>query len=257
MRTVLTTLALAVLVLVAGCAAPFAADAGSADRSDPLVGQVTTASATDGADRTGPVIAVSGVGRVSADADLAVVRVSVTATADTADAARSAVAADSERMREALRDAGVDDDAVRTVHYAIHPRYDYRAEERELVGYHAVHAYAVEVEPERAGEVIDVTVANGADTVEGVTFTLSDETRADLRERALTEAMTTARADADAIAAAAGLTVTGVQEASTVADYGYTPVYRVAEADAAGGSTSLEPGPVAVTATVQVTYTAN
>ena len=255
MRTVLTTFALAALVLVAGCAAPFAADGNGVDRTGPIVGQVTTA--TDDSDWPGPVISVSSTGRGAAESDHAVVRVSVTSTADTADAARSSVAADSERMREALRDAGVADDAVRTVNYAIYPRYDYRTEERELIGYQAVHAYAVEVAPDRAGEVVDVAVANGADTVDGVTFTLSEEARADLREQALTQAMTSARADADAIASAAGLTVTGVQEASTVADYGYMPVYRVAESDAAGGSTSFEPGPVTVTATVQVTYAAN
>jgi hypothetical protein len=251
MRTVLSTLALVVLVLVAGCAAPFAADADGANRPDPAVRQVTTG--TDAAP-SGPVVAVSATGRVSADPDLAVVRVSVTATADSADAARSSVAADSERMRAALRDAGVPDDAVRTVTYAVYPRYDYSGEERDVVGYRAVHAYSVEVPPERAGEVVDVAVANGASTVDGVAFTLSDEARADLRARALERAMTAARADADAVASAAGLTVTGVREASTVADDGYAPVYRTAEADAAGASTTLEPGPVTVTATVRVTY---
>ena len=227
MRTALSTLAIAVLVLLAGCAAPFAAD-------DPVVGQVTT---TDSA-VSGPAISVS-------------------ATAEGAEAARSAVAADSERMRTALRDAGAPDDAVRTVNYAIYPQYDYRSEEREIVGYRAVHAYAVEVAPERAGEVVDVAVGNGATAVEGVTFTLSDETRAELRAQALGAAMTSARANADAIAGAADLTVTGVHEASTVADYGYTPVFRAAESDAAGAQTTFEPGPVTVTATVQVTYAAN
>jgi uncharacterized protein YggE len=252
MRTAFSTLAVAALVLLAGCAAPFAVDAGTTDvaagATDPVVGQVSAAD--------GPVIGVSATGRVSAEADLAVVRVSVTATEDTAEAARAAVAADSERMRTALRDAGVADDAVRTTNYAIYPQYDYRSEERELTGYRAVHAYTVEVAPDRAGDVVDVAVGNGASTVDGVIFTLSEEVRADLRSQALTEAMTTARADADAIAAAADLSVTGVREASTVADYGYAPVYRAAESDA-GGSTTFEPGPVTVTAMVQVTYAAN
>lgn len=249
MRTALSTLAIAALVLLAGCAAPFAAD-------DPVVGQVTT---TDTA-VSGPVISVSATGSVSAEADLAVVRVSVSTTADSAEAARSTVATDSDRMRAALRDAGVPDDAVRTVNYAIYPQYDYRNEVNggpEIVGYRAVHAYAVEVAPERAGEVVDVAVGNGATTVEGVTFTLADETRAELRAQALEAAMTSARADADAIAGAADLTVTGVHEASTVADYGYTPVFRAAESADGGAATTFEPGPVTVSATVQVTYTAN
>jgi hypothetical protein len=252
MRTALPALALAALVLVAGCAAPFAVGADGEDRPDPVVRQVS-ADAGERAPPAGPTIAVSATGRASADPDLAVVRVSVTAEAASADAARSTVAADAERMRTALRDAGVPDDAVRTVSYAIAPRYDYGGDERSVVGYRAVHAYAVEVAPDRAGSVVDVAVANGASTVDGVTFTLSEEARADLRAQALDRAVTAARADADAIAAAAGLAVTDVREASTAADVGFRPVYRVAEADA-GASTTLEPGSVTVTASVHVTY---
>lgn len=228
--------ALAFLLVLAGCSGPLqSADSGAA------------------ADAT--TVDVTGTGQASADADLALVFVSVTARADTAEEARSIVAADVDRVRSALRASGVPDDAVTTASFRVSPRYDASERDPRLVGYTAVHAFRIEVAPDRAGEVIDLAVGNGADEVDGVRFTLRDETRAELRERALTRAVETARADADTVAAAADLTVTGVSQVSTSG--GFAPAFdaRVDEA-AGGGATTLEPGPVTVTATVSVTYTA-
>lgn len=239
-RSVPLVLALVLVVLLAGCTAPLQAG-GADDRTD---------------DADGPTIDVSGTGTASADADLAVVRVSVTARGDGADAVRGQVATDAESMRAALRDAGVPEDAVTTESFRVSPRYDRVNDTRELVGYEAVHAFRIEVAPDRAGEVVDVAVSGGADRVDGVGFTLTDETRADLREQALGEAVESARADADAIADAAGLTITGVDRAAAGGDF--SPVFQDRVAEGGGdAATSFEPGPVTVSATVSVTYTAD
>jgi hypothetical protein len=233
--------ALALLLLLAGCVAPLQSTG--------------TGTAADAAVTT---IDVSGTGEAAAEADLAVVSVAVSARADTADDARGAVATDVESMRTALRDAGVPDEAVTTAFFRISPRYEVIDREREVIGFEAVHAFRIETDPGRAGEVVDLAVGNGADRVDGIAFTLSDERRADLRERALTGAVEAARADADAVAAATDLSITGVASASTSG--GFVPVFdaRVAEdaAGRAGAPTTLEPGPVTVTATVSVSYTA-
>jgi hypothetical protein len=246
-RTLVLPVALSALLVLSGCLAPLQADGGTDVAS--------TQHASDA--HSGRTITVSGDGEVSTEADLAVLTVAVTATASSADDARAQVAERSETMRQALRDAGVPDDAVTTAYFRVGPQYNYDGKARNVTGYQAVHAYTVEVAPDRAGEVIDVAVGNGADEVQGVTFTLTDETRADLREEALNAAMDAARTDADTLADAANLTITGVHSVSTSG--GFTPVgTRVAyeTADAGGASTSFEPGPVTVTATVSVTYEA-
>lgn len=238
-RAYVVPIALAALVLLSGCLAPLQADGGSdAGASDPAT------------------ISATGSGEVTAEADLAVVSVSVTATADSADAARQQVATDAERMRQALRDAGIEDDAVETVAYRVNPEYDHSGDSRDIVGYRAVHTYKVEVEPDRAGDVVDVAVGNGADQIDNVAFTLTDETRAELREQAIGNAVDAARTDAEAVASASDLTLGDVRSAST--DGGFRPTYyeRAALEDTAGGGTSFEPGPVTVTATVSVTYEA-
>ncbi|RDI72136.1 SIMPL domain-containing protein [Halopelagius longus] len=239
-RAHLLPTALAALVLLSGCLAPLQTDGGS----------------DDGAAAGPATISASGSGEVTAEADLAVISVSVTATADSADAARKQVAEDADRMRQALRDAGVPDDAVETTDYRVDAQYDHSKESREVVGYRAVHTYSVEVEPARAGEIVDVAVGNGASEVGNVAFTLTEETRAELRQQAIERAMDAARTDAETMASASNLTLGDVRSAST--DGSNQPMYydRAVAETAAGGSTSFEPGPVTVTATVSVTYEA-
>lgn len=245
MRPILPVV-LAAVLFVAGCTAPLQTDGGP-----------TTA---DGEQNSS--ISVSGTGTASADPDLAVVSVRVSALEDDADAARDAVAEDSRAMFDALADAGVDTDgAVTTTFYRVAPEYDYRKDGRELVGYRAVHGYEVEVAPDQAGAVVDATVgaasgdAEDGIVVDGVQYTLTDETRAEVRAEALRTAVSAARTDADAIADAADLSITGVRTASTGGDFHPHPTPRIAEST--GGddaATTLHPGPVEVTATVSVTY---
>lgn len=226
------------LIALAGClAAPVETTSGAAPASN-----ATT-------------IHVTGVGQASAEADLAVVAVSVQAQAATADGARSQVASDAAQMRAALRAAGVADEAVRTTSFRLFARYNTTAGERTVVGYTAVHDYRVETAPDRAGEIIDVAVDNGADQIDGVAFTLSEATRETLREAVLTEAVRTARTDAETIAMAANRSITGVEEITIGDAGGPTPELRFDEVRGSAGTT-IEPGPVTVQARVQVTYTA-
>lgn len=228
------TLLVALAVVLAGCSAPL---------------QTGTGMETDAT-----TISVSATGTANAEADLAVVSLTVEATADTADDARAQVATGVADVRSALADAGVSAENVTTTGYGISPVYDFSNGNRTLRGYQAAHSLAVEVAPDRAGEAIDVAVGAGATRVDGVAFTLTDERRAELRATALDRAMAAARTDADGIADATDLSVTGVESASTSADYGPYPLTRVADES---GGTVLTPAPVSVSVSVSVTYRAN
>lgn len=239
-RRVLTAAVLALLLVTAGC-----------------LGTTVTAQ-TDGSTNSSDVrtIDVSGQGTVSAPPDLAEIQVAVEVRADTADEARAQAAEDVATMRDALRELDIPDESVRTVSFHVGPEYDYSGNSRELVGYRAYHAFLIETDVDRAGEVIDATVASGATRVNGVQFTLTEDTRRELRNEALTQAMSKARADAETIASAAGVSVGTLQSAST-ADVNYPrPVPYAVEAAAGDGAsrTVVEPGPIEVTATVSVSY---
>ncbi|MFC6940147.1 SIMPL domain-containing protein [Salinirubellus sp. GCM10025818] len=239
----LAAVAAAVLVLLASCVG-----AGSPS----VAAQTGESESTNGSPN--PTVTVGASASVEATPDLAVVRVAVEATAESAEEARATVAADAERMRAALRDAGVPNGNVSTEAFNVYPQYDYSDESRELVGYRAVHAYRVEIAPDRAGEVIDVAIGNGATSVYGVSFELSEEVRQDLREQALTAAVENARADAETVATVSGASLGDVRSISTSDGGGGVPIPFAEDRGADGGSTVVEPGTVRVTASVTVVY---
>ena len=233
-----TSILLTVLVvLLAGC-----------------TGAVTNATPSAGAGGSADTntVTAAGTSTVSAPPDVATITVAVEATANSAAAARSQVATDAEALRAALADAGYE---VETVDYRLGAEYDHSGGQRELVGYRAVHVFEFEAAPDAAGEAVDVAVDNGATAVHNVRFELSDDHRAELRRQALAGAVTDARSDAETVAGAANRSV-GTELSMQVGSANYSPVEVRYAAEAAGGdaSTSFEPGPVTVTASVTVTY---
>ena len=110
------------------------------------------------------------------------------------------------------------------------------------------------------GDIIDLCVANGANQVNSVAFSLAPETERSYRSQALTMAVQQTRADADATAAALGVNITGVQEAdigSSLPPVVYDTTLT-AKSYAAGAvpapTTPVTPGQVTVSAMVTVSY---
>ena len=103
--------------------------------------------------------------------------------------------------------------------------------------------------------VIDGSVEKGATIVSGVSFGLADQAQA--QREALVEAVRDARAKADALAGALGVSITGVQTASE-SSYFRGP-FEVPMAAPAGRDTAtpVEPGELGVSATVTVAYLIN
>lgn len=239
----LPAVVVAAMLVLAGCAG-FAGNA-------PAATTTQTNGNTNGSGVN--TVTAGGSATVSASPDRAVVGVAVEVTADTATEARSQVADQVNGLRDALTDAGYE---VETVAFRLSPEYDYSGQERELVGYRAYHALQFETTPDDAGSAVDLAVDNGATSVDRVQFTLSEETRAELRNEALAAAVEDARATAETVAGAADRSV-GTELSMQVGSAGFQPYDgRVAYETAAdaGGSTSFEPGSVTVSASVTVTY---
>jgi uncharacterized protein YggE len=124
-------------------------------------------------------------------------------------------------------------------------------------GSSSVHEFVVTLEdPQRAGEVIDAA-ANASAEIEVVRFTLSEDRRTELRERAIEDAMDDARSQAEAIAENGNLEVTNVASVDA-SQQRYRPVeYEAAAPQAADASgTEVETGDVSVSYQVRVTYNA-
>ncbi|WP_227356586.1 SIMPL domain-containing protein [Haladaptatus salinisoli] len=248
-KRLIAPLAVAALLVTAGC---LGGVTGLGD-GNPTAGEPSDDGNTN---ETPSKISVSATGEATAEPDRAVLSVSVEATAADPETARRAVARNATSMREALAGIGLGDEQVTTRHYAVREAYEPKRDEATKTTYRAIHAFEVEIENvDRVGTVIETATSNGATGVGGVQFTLSEATRSELREKALTNAMNNARDDAEILAANANLTVSDA-DAVTI-DTGTVRPYRTeANVAANGGGTDFEFGPVSVTARVQVTYNA-
>lgn len=254
----------AILLVIAGCAGgPTDPSAAASESESPAAAQSTDRTpATTDSDST---IRVAGSGSADAEPNQAVVRVAVVAVGPDAATARQRLAENTSRMRTALERIGVGEDRITTRRYDI---YQDRRRPREegaepRVQYRASHDFEITVtDPDRVGEVIDTAVRNGASEIDDVSFTLSTDRRRTLERRARSAAMADARAKAQALAADANLTVTGVRVIRTTS----RGVPRAADGDrgaatatavpTAAPPSELESGPVTVTTTVEVVYEA-
>lgn len=266
MRRTIAALALSVLLVTAGCSAPLDINSAPDDgaNGNPAAadggGQADLAAASD----AGRTIRVATSGTAEAEPDRAIVRVAVAARSDDVSVIRDRLAANASDMREALAEAGIDADRVVTTRYDIDQNYRYDPERNpEEPRYRGQHAFAITLNnTSRAGSTVVTALENGANRVDGVEFTLTEETRRDLRNEALDEAVAVGREQAGTAANGTDLEITGVDAVET----GETSVrpYRVEETaalaaagDGGGGApTSFEGGTVTVTAQALVTYNA-
>lgn len=211
----------------------------------------TGAEATTLPNATNATVGVGADATVERAPDEATVTVAAVGRGETAAAARDSVSGDADAITDALEGEGA---TVTSSRFSVSPEYDYGQDGRELVGYVAVHTVAAETsDVESVGPLVDAAVDNGADRVEGITYSLSDATRADAREEALTTAMDRARSDATTLASAENRSVGDALTIQT--SDGGQPVYHAEYATAAdSGQTNISPGLVTVAVSVQVTY---
>lgn len=210
-----------------------------------------------------PTLTVTGRAEVSADPDLAVVRLGATAQAEQAAAAQRQVNEIVQRALAAIRQQGVGEKQVTTVGLSLSPVYSdpglvqpgQGRQEPRVVGYRASNVIRVELTDVNAvGPVIDAGVKAGANEIQGVSFELRDDRKP--RAEALRRAAASARAKAEALAEAAGVRLDSVYE---VVEGGANvigppvPHYRTM-ALAAEVASPVEPGQVRVEAGVTIRY---
>jgi hypothetical protein len=225
-----------------------------------IVGSAAAAPLDLGSER---LIHSTGTGNVIGTPDRAQISLTVQTENPDVRTAQQENAAKMAQVIDALVTVGIPEDALKTTGYTIYPVYDdikpysgdtsgqkartYRVSNTLTVTLHDVGM---------TGEVIDIGVANGINQASSIQFMLSDEQAQVLRTVALKEAVSRARADADTVASALGVRITGVGDA--VISGGYMPViydnYQIAGEMKAAAPTPIQPGDITVSATVAVTY---
>lgn len=192
--------------------------------------------------------------------DLAIVSLGVTARGDTAQAAQQAQATRMADVVAAARAAGVEEQDVQTVGFSLEPQYAYpRNAAPRVTGYISRNIVSLRVRDlSRVSSLIDATVAQGANELQGIQFTFENEEGS--RDAARAEALQTARTRAEAYAEAGNMRV--VRTLSITEPGGMVPPvpvdgrYRAyaLEQSAAGNASSIAPGQLDAQSSVTVVF---
>jgi uncharacterized protein len=174
----------------------------------PLALLVTTVPAWAG------TIAIAGRGEVQAAPDMAMITSGVTTQGATAREALDANTAAMADLLEALKSAGIEERDIQTTGFSVNPNYVY-TDERDSNGYTLppkVNGYQVSNtvtvvvrELDDLGSILDQSVNVGANTVNGVSFSVADPT--ELYNEARKKAFADARTKAELYAETAGTTL--------------------------------------------------
>ena len=162
------------------------------------------------------VISTSGQGEARVVPDRASVLVTIQSRAATASAAGSANARRTKAVLDAFAELGLSRDQLVTEGYSVYPqmKYDSNGTAPHVVGYLATNAVRADTKhTDQAGAIIDAAIGAGADIISSLNFYASSVD--DARRQAMTGAVESARADAEAIAKAAGGALGALVEIST------------------------------------------
>ncbi|MEP6989785.1 MAG: SIMPL domain-containing protein [bacterium] len=183
--------------------------------------------------------------------------VNVQTRATTAAAAASENATRTRAVLDAIGRLGLTKDQLATEGYTVYPemQYDRNGGAPKVSGYVVTNTVRAETKrPEQAGAIVDAALGAGANVINSLTFYASSIDEA--RRQAIALAVGGARADAEAMARAAGGSLGGLIELSTG---GPTvpprPMFEMRAASAkADVATPVNPGQQTVTVFVQAKW---
>jgi uncharacterized protein YggE len=189
-------------------------------------------------------ISVVGAGIVLAQPNIA----RITLGTEVFDQSLSNAQAEAARRMDAvvakLKAAGIPDTDIDTVSFNINPQYDFRDQNQPVLrGYQVQNLVEVKTTNVSAlGSLIDDSVSSGATRVFGIRFEASNIE--DLKNQARDQAMQNARAKAEQLARAAGVSLgrpTSIEESDTG---GVTPIRALAAGQAAAPAAAAPPTPI-------------
>ncbi len=200
-------------------------------------------------------ISVSGTGRVVLIPDIADLRLGVSHTAKTVKDARAAAAKSMTAVLASLKKLGIAERDIQTTTLSLQPVYDYYTPNKppRLTGYALSNAIVVTVRDlDKISDAIDGSLAAGATSLDGISFRVDNQAAAEKKAREA--AVADAKAKAQTLASAAGVSITGVASISeTMAPPPY-PIYLGADRAAGELATPVQPGTSEVSVTVAVVY---
>lgn len=207
-------------------------------------------------------ISIEGRGEVRAAPDMASINSGVTTQGATAREALDANSAAMTDLIAALKEAGIENRDIQTSGFSVNPNYVYSDARDDLGytlpprinGYQVSNSVTVLVRDlDTLGSILDRSVTVGANTVNGVTFSVADPS--ELLNEARKAAFADARTKAELYAEAAGAELGDLESISERQDFnGPQPYPMYARAEMAASSVPVEAGEMTFAISVNVAW---
>ena len=211
-------------------------------------------------DLTNSTLFVSGSASNQTKPDKVVVSLGVETTDNTAQAALTSNSNLMNKVLESLKAAGVQENETSTSTFSITPNYNYSSNNNQgrLIGFTVSNSIQIESSSiESVSKWIDAAVSAGANNVNNIYFSLSNQKSEEMKNSLLKDAIDSAKIKADIAASAAGLKVIGVKSI-IVGEAGSSPpvpVYSAKALDGAAASpTPIISGQQEISASVNIVY---
>jgi hypothetical protein len=222
-----------------------------------VLGPALTPRAARAVDGTEPdrTISVAGTGTVTIAPDVADLHVGVVVQRPKVKDARAAAATAMQGVVKALLAAGVAERDIQTTTLSLQPIYDSSTTGAapRITGYELRNGVVATIRDlDRLADAVDGALAGGGTTLDGISFRVDDPTGAEAQAR--TQAVKAARAKADALASAAGVTIVGVASISEQSSPMPWPVPYAGALRADEAATPILPGTSEITVSVSVVY---
>jgi len=206
---------------------------------------------------SGTRLDISATGEVTRVPDVAIISTGVVTRAPTATGAIRQNATRMERVRSALRQAGVADKDIQTSSLSLNPEYHYEQNKApRLTGYQASNQVSVRFRDiGDTGKILDALVAEGANQISGPSLTIDKPEEA--LDEARLKAIANGRARADLYARALGMRVVRLLSVSEGGGYAVPPpmpMYARAEAASMDAQTKIDPGEQKVQVGVNMSF---
>lgn len=196
-------------------------------------------------------LTVQGEGRVQAKPDIVVLTIGVRTENTSVQQAQEENASISQQLLSAWKQLGISDKDIETLSYTITPQYDTIEGKTTLSGYQVEHLYKITVSNvQKAGEVYEVAVANGANVTRGLQFLVSNPNT--YYEKALILAVQNAGEKARVIASTYKMNINPVPISLTEEPQ---QISRHFVAYSAQAAPPIQPGELEITATVRASFT--
>jgi len=205
---------------------------------------------------SGTRLDVAATGEVTRAPDVAIISAGVQTLQPTATAAIEENAARMERVRAALKRAGIEDRDIQTSSINLNPEYHYdQNRPPRLTGYRATNTVNVKFRDlKRTGAILDALVAEGANQINGPNLSI-DKPESALDEARI-KAIANGRARADLYARALGMRVVRLISVSEGGGYAPPPMPMVAmmAERSADASSKIDPGTQQLQVSVSMSF---